>query len=75
MILKADSTVMCVPCMLESMFVMSHFLFKKMADLEDIYVNWLNFVYCLKFKQINKILRLKAYARMFREPVCKISYP
>ena len=35
LLIKTDSTVIRVPCMSLSMFVMSHFL-EKIADLQDI---------------------------------------
>ena len=47
LLLKTDSTVICVPCMLEH--VCHEPLSLKIANLEDILVNCLNFVYCLKF--------------------------
>ena len=43
LLIKTDSTVICVLCM----FVVSHFLKKNCR-----YVNWLNFVYCLKFPSL-----------------------
>ena len=42
LLIKTDSTVICVFCMLEYVF-MSH-CFYKVADLEDILYYWLNFV-------------------------------
>ena len=64
-----------------SMFDMSHFLLK-LADLEDILCYLVAF-YVLseihapktRFKQITENPRLNVYARMFWEPVYKISYP
>ena len=41
---KTDSTVLCVPCMLE------HVCYESLS-LKN-YVNWLNFVYCLKFTSL-----------------------
>ena len=65
-----------------SMFVMSHFLGKKIADLKDILCYLVEFcilseIHASKilFKQINENVTLKVYARMFFEPVYKISYP
>ena len=64
-----------------SIFVMSHFLLK-IADLEDSSCELVEFcvlseihVSKTRFKQINENLKLNVYARMFWEPVYKISYP
>ena len=46
MLIKTDSTVICVLCMLE------HVFFKKLQIWKISYVNWLNFVFCLKFKSL-----------------------
>ena len=81
LLIKTDSTVTCVPCMLEpSMFVLSHFL-EKIADLEDILYKVVELcvlseihVSNTRFEQINENLRLNVYASMSWEPVCKISY-
>ena len=60
---------------------MSHFLLK-IADLEDILCELVEFcvlseIHASKteFKQMNENLRLNVYARIFWEPVNKISYP
>ena len=60
---------------------MSHFL-SKIADLEDILCSLVEFcipseihVSKTRFKQINETLTLNGCARMFWEPVYKISYP
>ena len=50
LLIKMDSTVICVPCMLEHVCCKPFSL--KIADLENIYVNWLKFVYCLKFTSL-----------------------
>ena len=64
-----------------NMFVMSHFLFKKIADLEDVLCELVEF--CVlpeihasetRFKQTNENLRLNIYACMFWELVYKILY-
>ena len=75
--IKTDSTVICVPCMLEH--VCYEPFSSKIADLEDILCHLVGFCALSKihspktrFKQTNKNLR---YARMFWEPVYKISYP
>ena len=77
LLIKTDSTVICVPCMLE----LSHFILK-IADLEDILCQLVEFcvlsemhVSKTQFKQINENLRLNVYERIFWEPVYKISYP
>ena len=46
--IKTDSTVICVPCMLEHV-CFEPFSLKKLHIWKIPYVNWLNFVYCLKF--------------------------
>ena len=46
--IKTDSTLICVPRMIEHVCHMSHFL-SKIPYLED---NWLDFVYCLKFTSL-----------------------
>ena len=81
MLIKTDSTVICVPFMLEHVCY-EPFSFKKLQIWKISYVNLLNFVYCLKFmslrpdfNQINENLRLNVYAHIFWEHVYKISYP
>ena len=49
--LKLDSTVICVPCMLEHVCLFAIF-FKKLHIRKISYVNWLNFEYCLKFTRL-----------------------
>ena len=51
LLMKTDSTVICVPCRL-SMFVISHFVFEKLQIWKISYVNWLKFVYCLNFRPL-----------------------
>ena len=53
----------------------------KIPDLEDILCQLVELcvlseiqISKTRFKQINENLRLNIYARMFWEPVCKISY-
>ena len=50
LLIKTDSTVICVPCLLE------HFCYKPFSLQLQVwkisYVNWLNFVYCLKFTSL-----------------------
>ena len=48
--IKTDFAVICVPCMLEHVCCGPFSL--KITDSEDIFVNWLNFVYCLKFTSL-----------------------
>ena len=48
LLIKTDSTVICVPCMLEHVCY-ELFSIKKLQIWEISSVNWLNFVYCLKF--------------------------
>ena len=50
LILKTDSTVICVPCMLEHVCYESFYL--KMQIWKISYISWLNFVYCLKFTRL-----------------------
>ena len=49
--IKTDFTVICVPCMLEHVcyepFSLQNCRFWKIS-----YLNWLNFVYCLKFTRL-----------------------
>ena len=47
LLMKTDSTVICVPCMLEHVYYEPFSL--KIADLEDILCQLVEFVYCLKF--------------------------
>ena len=74
-----DSTVLCVPCMLDHVCYEPFSL--KIPDFEDILHELAEFRELFKiqvsktqFKQINENLRLNVYARMFWEPVYKISY-
>ena len=80
LLIKTDSTIICVPCMLEHVF-MIHFL-SKIADLQHILCQLVKF--CVlseihasksRFKQLNENLRLNIYARMFWEHVYKIFIP
>ena len=48
LLIKTDSTIICVPCMLENVCY-EPFSFKKMHIRTISYVNWLKFVCCLKF--------------------------
>ena len=48
LLIKTDSSVICVPCMLEHACYES-FSLKKVQIWKISYVNWLNFVYYLKF--------------------------
>ena len=59
---KNGHTVICVPCMFE------HVCYEPFL-LSEIHVSK------TRFKQINENLTLNVYARMFWEPVYKISYP
>ena len=81
LLIKTDSTVICVLCMLEHACY-ELFSFKNYRYLEDILCQLVEF--CVlseihspktRFKQINENLRLNVYARMFWEPVYEISYP
>ena len=47
---KMESTAVCVSCMLEHVCY-EPFLYK-LQIWKISYVNWLNFVYCLKFKSL-----------------------
>ena len=49
--IKTDSTVICVPCMLEHVCYQP-FSLKNRGIWKISYVNWLNFVYCLKFASL-----------------------
>ena len=80
LLIKKGSTVICVPCMLEH--VCYEPISLKVADLEDILCKLVEF--CVlsdihasetQVNQLNKYLRPNVYARMFWEPVNKISYP
>ena len=58
LLIKMDSNVICVPCMLEHVCYEPFSLKSQIWKIS--YVKWLNFVYCLKFhasktrfKQIN----------------------
>ena len=50
LLIKTDSTVICVPCVLEHVSY-DPFSFK-MQIWKISYVNWLNFVYCLQFTSL-----------------------
>ena len=65
LLIKTDSIVVCVPCMLEH--VCYEPFFYKVVDLEDILIMLigLNIVHASKTKQINENLKLNVYARMF----------
>ena len=55
LLMKTDSTVFCVPCMLEHVGY-EPFSSKNLQIWKISYViNWLNFVYCLKFTSVNPI--------------------
>ena len=78
--MKTDFIVICVHCMLEHVCFEPFSL--KIADLDDIFCQLVEFcvlseihAFKTRFKQINGNLRLNVYARMFLEPVYKISYP
>ena len=62
LLIKTDSTVIGVPCMLE------HVCYEPFSVLSEIHTSK------TRFKQINENLRLNVYACMFWEPVYKISY-
>ena len=49
-LIKTDSTVICVPCMLEHVCYEPFSL--KLQIWKIFYMNWLNFVYCLKFMRL-----------------------
>ena len=80
LLIKTDSTVTCVPCMLEHVCYEPFSL--KIADLEDNLCSLVQF-YVLseihlsktRFKQTNEKLKQNVYVRMSWEPVYKISYP
>ena len=76
--IKTDSTVICIPCMLDHVCYEPFSL--KIANLEDILCELVEFcvlseihVSNTRFKQTNGNLRLNMYACMFWEPVHKIS--
>ena len=80
LLIKIDSTVICVTCMLEHVCYEPFAL--KIADLEDILCELVEICALsdihgskARFKQTNENLRLNVYARMFWEPVYKIPYP
>ena len=56
LLIKTDSTVICVPYMLEHVCY-EPFSLKKMQISKIFYVNWLKFVYCLKFTPLRPDLR------------------
>ena len=47
LLINTDSTFVCVPCMLEHVCY-EPFSLKNLQIWKISYVNWLNFVYCLK---------------------------
>ena len=49
--IKTDSTVICVPCKLEHVCY-EPFSLKSFQIWKISFVNWLNFVYCLKFTSL-----------------------
>ena len=51
LLIKTDSTVICVPCMLEHVCY-EPFSLKKLQIWMIFYVDWLNVVYCLKFTRL-----------------------
>ena len=59
LLIKMDSTVICVPCMLEHVCY-EPFSFKKLQIRKISYVNWLNFMY-LRNKGKPKTKRLCMY--------------
>ena len=48
LLIKTDSTVICVPCMLQHVCY-EPFSIKTLQIWKIFSINWLNFVYCLKF--------------------------
>ena len=56
LLIKKDSTVICVPCMLEHVCYQP-FSLKKMQIWKISYVNWLDFVNYLKFTSLKHDLR------------------
>ena len=51
LLIKTDSTVICVPCLFEHVCY-EPFSFKKLELWRMPYVYWLNFVYCLKLTSL-----------------------
>ena len=51
LLVKTDSTVICVPCMLEHVCY-EPFSLKKLQIWKISYIDWLNFVHCLKFTHL-----------------------
>ena len=51
LLIKTDSTVVCLPCTLEHVCY-EPFSLKKLLIWKISYVNWLDFVYCLKFTSL-----------------------
>ena len=51
LLMKTDSIVICVPCMIEHVCY-EPFSLKKLQIWMISYVDWLNFVYCLKFTRL-----------------------
>ena len=80
LLIKTDSTIICVPCMLEHVryepFSLKNCRFGRYLMLIGwiLCTVWIH-VFKTRLKQINEHLRLNVYARMFWEPVYKISYP
>ena len=56
LLIKTDSIVICVPCMLEHVRY-EPFSLKKLQIWKISYVNWLNFMYCLKLTSLRLDLR------------------
>ena len=54
LLIKTDSTVICVPCRLEHVCY-EPFSLKKLKIWKKSYVNWLNFAYCLKFTRLRPL--------------------
>ena len=79
LLIKADSTVICIPCLLEHVcyepfylktcrFGRYLMLIVEICVLSEIHASK------TRFKQINENLRLNVYARVFSEPVYKLSH-
>ena len=75
--MKANSTVTCVPSMLEHVcyepFSLKNSRFGRYLMLVEICVLCEIHVSKTRLKQVNENLRLNVYALMFWEPVCRIS--
>ena len=61
LLIKTDSTVIYVRCMLEHVCYQP-FSLKKLQTWKMSYVNWLKFVYCLKFTSLRP--DLSKYAKI-----------